>query len=96
MKLYIKNMVCNRCIIVVRDVMKNLNIDYKDVTLGEVNLNKPLTPTELHNIDEALQSLGFELIEDRNSRIIEQIKAIIIDIIQKVTRDTLRNPLVTY
>ena len=82
MKLYIKNMVCNRCIMVVRDAMIALNINYTDIALGEVDLDKPLTIEERQKLQYALLSLGFELIEDKNSRIIEQIKTVIIDIIQ--------------
>lgn len=82
MKLYIKNMVCNRCIMVVRDVMNTLGIEYNDITLGEVALAKAASADDLQRLNDALLPLGFELIEDKNSRIIEQIKAIIIDIIQ--------------
>lgn len=82
MKLYIKNMVCNRCIMVVENTLKQLNIDYEKVLLGEVILNKKISEAEKNKIRESLELLGFELIEDKSSRIIENIKAIIIDLIQ--------------
>lgn len=82
MKIYIKNMVCNRCIMVVRDVMDKLGIEYIDVSLGEVSLNRNISKDEIQEIHNALQPLGFELIEDKNSRIIETIKSTIIDIVQ--------------
>lgn len=82
MKLYIKNMVCNRCIMVVRDVLNSINIEYKDIALGEVLLNKKLDSDERQKLQDALMPLGFEIIEDKSSRIIEQIKSIIIDIVQ--------------
>lgn len=82
MKLYVRNMVCNRCIMVVENTLKQLNIDYEKVLLGEVILNKKISEAEKNKIRESLEPLGFELIEDKSSRIIENIKAIIIDLIQ--------------
>lgn len=82
MKLYVRNMVCNRCIMVVENTLKQLNIDYEKVLLGEVILNKKISEAEKNKIRESLELLGFELIEDKSSRIIENIKAIIIDLIQ--------------
>lgn len=81
MKLYIKNMVCERCIMAVRNVMEELGIDYKDIVLGEVLLNSKITDNQKSKLLEKLNSLGFELIDDKRSRIVERIKTIIIDII---------------
>ncbi|MEC5165540.1 hypothetical protein RCH18_001271 [Flavobacterium sp. PL11] len=36
MKLYIKNMVCNRCILVVKWKLEQLGFELLDVKLGEV------------------------------------------------------------
>ena len=91
MKLYIKNMVCNRCIMVVEDVMKKLGIEYKDIQLGEIILDREITKDDRLKVKEALVPLGFELIEDKNSRIIEQIKAIIINIIQNKNSELSEN-----
>lgn len=41
--LYIKNMVCNRCIMVVEAELEKLNIQTLSVELGEVRLDKKLT-----------------------------------------------------
>lgn len=67
---------------VVENTLKQLNIDYEKVLLGEVILNKKISEAEKNKIRESLELLGFELIEDKSSRIIENIKAIIIDLIQ--------------
>ena len=44
--LFIKNMVCNRCIMVVRQELEKLGLDVKSVTLGEVILGKEPTSEE--------------------------------------------------
>lgn len=82
MKIYIRNMVCNRCIMIVEDIMNKINIDFKEVLLGEVILKGRLSEENKQRVKESLEALGFELIEDKNSRVIEKIKSIIIDLIQ--------------
>jgi len=79
--LFIKNMVCNRCILVVQSEMEKLGINVKNITLGEVLLDKELTGEQKKNLEKVLSSLGFELIDDKKSRIIEKIKNIIIDLV---------------
>lgn len=74
MHLYIKNMVCPRCITAVRNELEKAGITVLSVELGEAEIKNELTPEELQHIDKSLQALGFELIGDRKIRIIEQIK----------------------
>ncbi len=81
MRLHIKNMVCNRCVMVVRNEMEQLGFDVKEVKLGEVWLEGELSAAEKERVRERMISLGFDLIDDRKSRIIERIKGIIIDLV---------------
>jgi AraC-like DNA-binding protein len=81
MHLYIKNMVCERCIMAVRQELDNLSIDYKNIQLGDAELTKPLEETEKTVLSERLSLLGFEVLDDRKSAIITQIKSIIIKLI---------------
>lgn len=80
-KLYIKNMVCARCISAVKSQLDRLNIGYVSVVLGEVELTGALDVQQKEELREALLSLGFELIDDRRSRLIEQVKSIIIELV---------------
>lgn len=86
--LFIKNMVCNRCIMVVKDKLEKLGLDVKNVTLGEVTLGKGPTAEERKQIESVLIPLGFEVIDDKKSRIIEKIKNIIIDLVHHHDNDT--------
>ncbi|MDO5523694.1 MAG: AraC family transcriptional regulator [Bacteroidia bacterium] len=81
MKLYIKNMVCNRCVMVVRNEMEKLGFDVSNIILGEVSLTKELSNAQKQKVREVLEPLGFELIDDKKSRIVEKIKNIIIDLV---------------
>ena len=65
MKLFIKNMVCPRCILVVRDILRQAGIEASSVVLGEAVLPAELTAERRKELDEALRAVGFELIDDR-------------------------------
>ncbi|MBS1558949.1 MAG: helix-turn-helix transcriptional regulator [Bacteroidetes bacterium] len=79
--LFIKNMVCSRCILVVQNELAKLKIPVKRIALGEVSLEKKLSEEQKKKIETALVPLGFELIDNRKGRIIEKIKTLIIDLI---------------
>lgn len=80
-KLFIKNMVCDRCIMAVQHEMDKLGFEVRNIKLGEVTLTKELSNEEKSALDQVLTQLGFELIDDKKSRIIEKIKTVIIDIV---------------
>ena len=72
--LHIKNMVCDRCVMVVKDVLHKNEIPFSDVVLGEVTLINPITEKQKETLDKNLKSFGFEIIETRKSQISEKIK----------------------
>jgi len=73
-KIFVKNMVCQRCVMTVENVLRNLNISFNKVSLGEVEFSGKPANAELNNIQIALNHLGFELIDTRINKIIEDIK----------------------
>ena len=73
-KLLIKNMVCQRCILTVENILNDLKIPYHRVALGEVDLTEKLSDDELRKIGDGLNKVGFEMIEKRVNKIIEDIK----------------------
>lgn len=81
MKLFIKNMVCRRCILSVEDVFERLQIPVESVGLGEVEVPQAPTSTQHQALQQALGDLGFALIDDRKSRIIEKVKTAIIALV---------------
>ena len=89
--LFIKNMVCNRCIMVVQNELDKLGLDVKNIKLGEVTLDKEPTTDEKNKLDKALILLGFELIDDKKSRVIEKIKNVIIDLVHHQDNNTKTN-----
>ena len=80
--LFIKNMVCNRCIMVVKQELERQGLHPEKITLGEVVIKEDqLSDEQQDKLDAALVSLGFERIDDRKARLIEAVKNKIIQII---------------
>jgi AraC family transcriptional regulator len=77
----IKNMVCNRCIKVVDEEISKLGFEIKSIELGKVVLSRIPNDTEKEEIEASLLNNGFELIDDKESKIIETIKTIVIEMV---------------
>jgi AraC-like DNA-binding protein len=80
-KLFVKNMVCQRCILTVENIFNELGIPFSKVELGEVSLAQKINDSELKKVETALHKVGFELIESRVNNIIETIKRLVIEYI---------------
>lgn len=79
--LYIKNMVCNRCIMAVQNEMEKIGLPIKNIQLGEVVIEKEVSATQKKQLEKSLFALGFELIDSKKDRIIEGIKNTIIQLV---------------
>lgn len=77
--LAIKNMVCARCVRVVKEELENLGLMVTDVQLGDATVVGHL---DREKVKTALANAGFELLEDKKARLIEQVKNYIIQLIQ--------------
>ena len=89
MKIYIKNMVCERCKLIIKNLLNDFNLKPVSVALGEVELGeKTLSLAQIQLIKEGIEPFGFELIDDRKSRIIESIKNLIIELVHQTDEFT--------
>ena len=77
-KLFIKNMVCNLCNRAVESELKKLDLKPVSVVLGEAIIESDPDAVTLEKLNQNLQSFGFELIDDRKSQLVEQMKTEII------------------
>ncbi len=82
--IYIKNMVCNRCIKVVREEFEKLGLVVKNIQLGEVEVVNDEANLDMKRISEVLVTNGFELLDNKNSRVIEKTKVLLINLISSV------------
>lgn len=78
MELAIKNMVCPRCILAVKQAAASAGLSVKAVTLGSVSLAAPASDTQLAIFDKALEDLGFERLQDSRQQLVNDMKSLII------------------
>ncbi len=83
MKLYIKNMVCDRCIMVMRSEIEKAGLHPVQIELGEIEISEEPDKETLALFDRQIRGLGFELIDDRKSRLIEKIKNLIVELVHR-------------
>ena len=66
----------------VENVLEEMKIPFLEVRLGEVLLENELSQKENSAFKSKIEKLGFELLDDKNSALINQIKSIIIEQVQ--------------
>ncbi len=72
-------MVCPRCIKVVSEELHALAFDIDHIELGKVELTIIPTNDDLLKIKNSLENNGFELLDDKKSKVIEKVKILIIE-----------------
>lgn len=82
--IHIKNMVCNRCLKVVKEELEKLGLQVSEISLGEAVIQSE-SKINYDLINMTLKENGFELIDSRHSRIIEKIKVTIIETIKEMS-----------
>ncbi len=82
MDVYIKNMVCDRCIRVVREELEKLGLKVERVELGKAEVAADSATTDLEAVKRVLKENGFEYLEDRKAQSVEQMKTLIIELIR--------------
>jgi YesN/AraC family two-component response regulator len=84
-------MVCNRCIMAVKNELEKFGHQPLNITLGEVLLSNEMTDNEKEIFSQHLKVLGFEIIDDKKSQIVGQIKSSIIEIVHHQNGDLKSN-----
>ncbi|GJM32860.1 MAG: hypothetical protein DHS20C18_18610 [Saprospiraceae bacterium] len=87
----IKNMVCPRCITSVDQILKELGVSVLNLQLGKVSIEKELSSKQKEWLKERLSEIGFELLDDKQTRLINEIKSIIIHQVHYQKEATLVN-----
>jgi AraC family transcriptional regulator len=79
--LHIKNMVCDRCMKVVRSELDKLGLYPEIVRLGKVVIHEGGNQIDKQKIREVFSTHDFELLDDKKSLVIEKVKSTIIELI---------------
>ncbi len=87
MTIYLKNMVCNRCKMVVRAIFEEVGLHPVRVELGEVEIQEADLSGVRDQLVPKLQSVGFEMLDNKKSQTIERIKNVVTDIVHNRNYD---------
>lgn len=83
MKIFIKNMVCPRCILVVKQILITSGLKATNVVLGEVDLDEKPADKQWLVFKEELGKVGFELLADQKLQKVEKVKTTLIQKVQQ-------------
>lgn len=81
LKLFIKNMLCVRCQMVVKAELEKLGLHYNYVKIGEADVVKDMLPAQLEAFNLGLKKAGLVLMDDKKSILVEKIRSIIIELV---------------
>lgn len=81
--LYIKGMVCKRCVLAVEAIFNQHHVFPETVKLGKVQLNDSLSQLQTQDITKHLESIGFEVSTDSKIYQIEKVKHVILHYIRE-------------
>jgi len=76
---------------VVEQALQRLDINDYKVTLGEVETGNIIAKEKLQQLEKNLAALGFELLDDSKTRLIEKIKNIIIQYVHDSQEENHQN-----
>lgn len=79
MKLYIRNMACLSCKVVVKEALEELEIVPVKVELGEVETREDMTAEEKKQLNKKIKKVGLELLESKQGSVIEKIRKVVVD-----------------
>lgn len=79
MKIYVKNMACESCKLVVKEALEELDISLVKVELGEIETKEDVSDEEKQKLNNKIKKVGLELLEKKQGVLIEKIRKVIID-----------------
>src|SRR5690349_10543223 len=73
----IKGMVCRRCIATVKDIFMQEGFLVTKIDLGEVRYQPQQPDASFKKVEALLSAEGFELLDDKQSRLIAKVKELV-------------------
>ena len=74
-------MVCNRCKLVLKSELEKLGLHPIEIELGQIEIREENIDNVKDALLDKLHSLGFELLDDKQSKTIEKVKNLIIELV---------------
>lgn len=79
MKIYIRNMACESCKVVVKDALEELSLKPHKIDLGEAEIKGKITDEKKQKLNKEINKVGLEVIESKEAILIEKIRKHIIE-----------------
>lgn len=86
MKLYIRNMACESCKVVVKEALTKLNLHTVSVELGEADIKENIKDGQKQKLNSEIKKAGLEIVESSDGIIIEKIRKCIIEYVNAVRK----------
>jgi YesN/AraC family two-component response regulator len=86
MKIYIRNMACESCKVVVREALVKVNLSPLKVDLGEAEFKGKMTAGKEKQFNETIKKVGLQLVKSKEGILADQIKAAISDYVNNIQR----------
>lgn len=83
MKIYVKNMACESCKVVVKAALEELEISPVKVELGEIETKEDVSAKEKKELNSKIKKAGLELLESKQGVLIEKIRKVMIEYVYK-------------
>ncbi len=96
MEIFIKNMVCDRCIKSVTGIFSATGAIIKTVKLGLVDLVEGLPADKMIVVKKSLEDEGFEILDDQKFKLVEQVKKLIVELVHYKELDEMKENLSEY
>lgn len=88
MKIYVKNMACESCVIFVEDTLDGMGIPVVKIELGEIETKEDVSDNEKKELDNTLKKAGLELLEKKQGVLIEKIRQAMVDYVSNSDTET--------
>jgi AraC family transcriptional regulator len=75
--LFIKGMVCRRCVLVVEEELKEMGNELVQVELGVITVMDKEEQLDKAELETRLSALGFSLLEDHKAKTVKEVKALV-------------------
>lgn len=79
MKIYVRNMACESCKVVVKEALKELDILTIKVEMGEIETKEDVSDEEKKKLNGKIKKVGLELLEKKQGILIEKIRKVMVD-----------------
>jgi AraC family transcriptional regulator len=92
MELFIRNMVCQRCIKTVNTILQQAGVMVQSIELGKVIIDA-IAPGILNKVKANLEKEGFELLDDHKMQLVNEIKKQVVQLVHYSELDEFKTTL---